>query len=105
MPATSSRSRPRARVKLNIAGSLDDPTDLVGRLLFNVSGMIAEFEFGLIRMRTREDIKVAKTKGRLRGNSPNSSPRRRHTSSNCGAGMHTSAEPAGRPPWPAPPPS
>ena len=43
-----------AGVKLNIGGSLHDPNDPVGRLLFNVLGMIAEFESDLIRMRTRE---------------------------------------------------
>ena len=42
-----------AGVKLNIGGSLHDPTDPVGSLLFNVLGMIAEFESDLIRMRTR----------------------------------------------------
>ncbi len=30
-------------MKLNIGGSVHDPTDPVGRLLFNVLGMIAEF--------------------------------------------------------------
>ncbi|PZS33018.1 MAG: DNA resolvase, partial [Pseudonocardiales bacterium] len=38
-------------VKLNIGGSVHDPNDPVGRLLFNVLGMIAEFESDLIRMR------------------------------------------------------
>ena len=52
-----------AGVKLNIGGSLHDPTDPVGRLLFNVHGMIAEFESDLIKMRTREGMKVAKAKG------------------------------------------
>jgi DNA invertase Pin-like site-specific DNA recombinase len=52
-----------AGVKLNIGGSIHDPTDPVGRLLFNVLGMIAEFESDLIRMRTREGMKVAKAKG------------------------------------------
>jgi len=32
-----------AGVKLNIGGSVHDPLDPVGRLLFNVLGMIAEF--------------------------------------------------------------
>jgi len=36
-------------------------------LLFNVLAMIAEFESDLIRMRTREGMKVAKAKDRLRG--------------------------------------
>jgi DNA invertase Pin-like site-specific DNA recombinase len=33
----------KRQVKLSIAGSLHDPTDLVGRLLFNVLAMVAEF--------------------------------------------------------------
>ena len=45
-----------------------DPTDAVGRLLFNVLAMVAEFE--LIRLPTREGMKVAKAKGRLRGKQP-----------------------------------
>ena len=31
-----------------------DPNDAVGRLLFNVLAMVAEFESDLIRLRTRE---------------------------------------------------
>jgi len=59
-----------AEVKLNIGGSVHDPNDPIGRLLFNVLAMIAEFESDLIRMRTREGMKVAKAKGRLRGKAP-----------------------------------
>jgi DNA invertase Pin-like site-specific DNA recombinase len=44
----------RAGVKLNIGGSVHDPNDPVGRLLFNVLAMIAECASDLIRMRTRE---------------------------------------------------
>jgi DNA invertase Pin-like site-specific DNA recombinase len=61
-------------VRLNIGGSLHDPTDPVGRLLFNLLTMIAEFESDLIRMRTREGMKVAKAKGRLRGKQPKLKP-------------------------------
>jgi DNA invertase Pin-like site-specific DNA recombinase len=57
------------QVSLSLGGSVDDPTDAVGRLLFNVLAMLAEFS-DLIRLRTREGIKVAKTKGRLRGKEP-----------------------------------
>jgi len=57
-------------VKLNLGGSVHDPTDPVGRLLFNVLAMVAEFESDLIRMRTREGMKVARAKGRLRGKQP-----------------------------------
>ena len=49
---------------------MHDPTDPVGRLLFNVLAMVAEFEADLISMRTREGMKVAKAKGHLRGKQP-----------------------------------
>ncbi len=62
-------------VKLSLGGSVHDPTDPVGRLLFNVLAMVAEFESDLIRMRTREGMKVARAKGRLRGKQPKLSPR------------------------------
>ncbi len=54
-------------MKLNIGGSLHDPNDPIGRLLFNVLAMVAEFEADLARARTREGMAVAKAKGRLRG--------------------------------------
>lgn len=54
-------------VVLNLGRSIYDPTDPIGRLLFNVLGMVAEFEADLIRARTREGMAVAKAKGRLRG--------------------------------------
>ena len=49
------------QVRLNLGGSVYDPTDPVGRLLFNVLAMVAESD--LIRLRTREGMKVAKNKG------------------------------------------
>ena len=60
----------RRQVKLSLGGSLHDPTDPVGRLLFNVLAMVAEFEGNLIRMRTREGMRVARAKGHLRGKQP-----------------------------------
>ncbi|AWG02936.1 hypothetical protein BEH62_15180 (plasmid) [Clavibacter michiganensis subsp. insidiosus] len=41
-------------VALSIGGSVHDPTDPTGRLLFNMLAMFAEFESDLIRARTRE---------------------------------------------------
>jgi DNA invertase Pin-like site-specific DNA recombinase len=38
-------------VKLSFGGSIHDPTDLVGRLLFEVLALVAEFESDLVRMR------------------------------------------------------
>lgn len=79
-------------VKPNICGSLHDPTYPVGRLLLNVLGMIAEFESDLIRMRTREDMKVAKAKGRLRGKQPKLNPAQEpHLVELWHAGRHASA--------------
>ena|SRR6476469_6017953 len=92
-----------AGVKLNIGGSVHDPTDPVGRLLYNVLGMIAEFESDLIRMRTREGMKVAKAKGRLRGKQPKLKPAQEaHLVELWHAGTHTSAELAECSPLPAP---
>jgi DNA invertase Pin-like site-specific DNA recombinase len=63
------------QVSLNLGGSVYDPTDPVGRLLFNVLAMVAEFESDLIRMRTREGMQVARAKGHLRGKQPKLSSR------------------------------
>ncbi len=60
----------RRDVKLSFGGVVHDPSDPVGRPLFNVLAMVAEFEPDLIRLRTREGMKVAKAKGRLRGKHP-----------------------------------
>lgn len=81
------------KVKLNIGGSVHDPTDPVGRLLFNVPAMIAEFEADLARMRTREGMAVAKAKGRLRGKPPKLKPKQEaHLVDLWRAGRHTTAE-------------
>jgi len=81
------------QVKLNLGGSVHDPTDPVGRLLFNVLAMVAEFEADLARMRTREGMKVAQTKGRLRGKQPKLSPRQEvHLVSLYRGGEHTVGE-------------
>jgi DNA invertase Pin-like site-specific DNA recombinase len=58
------------QISLSLGGSVYDPADAVGRLLFSVLSMVAEFESDLIRLRTREGMKVAKAKGRLRGKQP-----------------------------------
>ncbi len=75
------------QVKVSIGGSVHDPTDPVGRLLFNV---LAWSPSSLARSRTREGMKVAKAKGRLRGKQRKLSPSRKPTSS-------VSTTPAGTP--------
>jgi len=83
----------RRHVKLNIGGSVHDPTDPVGRLLFNVLAMVAEFEADLMRARTREGMAVARAKGRLRGRKPKlSSKQEAHLVELWRAGGHTTAE-------------
>ena len=57
-------------VILSLGGSTYDPTDPIGKLLFNVLGMVAEFEGDLIRVRTREGMAIARAKGRLKGKQP-----------------------------------
>ena len=81
------------QVKLNLGGSVHDPTDPVGRLLFNVLAMVAEFEADLARMRTREGMKVARAKGRLRGKQPKLRPAQEaHLVSLYRGGEHTVGE-------------
>jgi DNA invertase Pin-like site-specific DNA recombinase len=80
-------------VKLALGTSVHDPTDPVGRLLFNVLAMVAEFEADLIRLRTTEGMKVAKAKGRLRGKQPKLNPRQeRHLVDLYPAGQHSTSE-------------
>jgi DNA invertase Pin-like site-specific DNA recombinase len=80
-------------VKLSLGGSVHDPTDPVGRLLFNVLAMVAEFESDLIRLRTREGMKVAKAKGRLRGKQPKLKPNQaKHLLELHDSGNYTQAE-------------
>jgi DNA invertase Pin-like site-specific DNA recombinase len=83
----------RRHVKLNIGGSVYDPTDPIGKLLFTVLSMIAEFEADLARMRTREGMAIAKAKGRLRGKQPKlTHSQEAHLVELHRAGRHTTTE-------------
>ncbi len=83
----------RKGVALSLGGSVYAPSDPVDRLLFNVLGMVAEFESDLIRMRTREGMAVAKAKGRLRGKKPKlSAAQERHLVNLHRQGAHTTSE-------------
>jgi hypothetical protein len=92
-PNYTCSDRTARQVKLNLGGSVHDPTDPVGRLLFNVLAMVAEFEADLARMRTREGMKVAKAKGWLRGKQPKLSAKQEaHLVALYQAGEHTIGE-------------
>jgi len=90
-------------------GSVYDPNDPVGRLLFNVLALVAESD--LFRMRTCEGMRIAKAKGHLRGKQPKLKPRQEATWSRCSravstpsASWPTCSASAARPytePWPA----
>ena len=67
--------------------------DPVGRLLFNVLAVVAEFESDLIRLGTREGMTVAKAKGRLRGRQPKLKPNQaKHLLELHNSGNYTKAE-------------
>lgn len=81
------------QVRLSLGGVVYDPTDAVGRLLFNVLAMVAEFEADLISMRTKEGMKLAKARGRLRGKKPKLTPRQEaHLVSLHATGDYTTGE-------------
>ena len=55
--------------------------------------MVAEVECDLIRLRTREGMRVAKAEGRLRGKQPKLNPRQEaHLATLYRAGEHSTAE-------------
>lgn len=62
-------------VRLSLGGSVYDPSDPMGKCLFNILATFAEFEVDLLRMRTREGMAIARAKGRLKGKHPSSAPR------------------------------
>jgi len=81
------------QISLSLGGSVYDPTDAVGRLLFNVLAMVAQFESDLTQLRTREGMKVAKAKGRLRGKQPKLNRRQEaHLVSLVHSGEYSTAE-------------
>jgi DNA invertase Pin-like site-specific DNA recombinase len=57
-----------------VIGSVYDSTDAVGRLLFNVLAMVAEFESDLIRLRTREGYEGREGQGPTAGQATPAQP-------------------------------
>lgn len=53
-----------------------DPTDPMGKMFFNILATFAEFEVDLLRMRTREGMAIARSKGKFKGRAPKLSPPR-----------------------------
>jgi DNA invertase Pin-like site-specific DNA recombinase len=57
-------------VTLAIGSSRYNPADPMGKMFFNILATFAEFEADLIRLRTREGMKIVRAKGKLRGKQP-----------------------------------
>lgn len=56
--------------RLSFSGQTYDPHDPVGKLLFAMLGMVAEFERDLNSQRTRDGLATAKRHGRIGGRPP-----------------------------------
>jgi hypothetical protein len=54
-------------VRLSLGSTIDDPSDPMGKMFFNILATFAEFEVDLLRMRTREGMAVARAKGEAAG--------------------------------------
>jgi DNA invertase Pin-like site-specific DNA recombinase len=63
-------------VRLSFNGSVYDPTDPMGQMIFGMLSVFAEFEANLISARTKEGMATARKKGRLKGGKPKLSPKR-----------------------------
>ena len=57
-------------VRLALGSSVYDPVDSMGKMFFNILATFAEFEADLIRLRTREGMAIARSRGKLRGKQP-----------------------------------
>jgi DNA invertase Pin-like site-specific DNA recombinase len=65
----------------------------MGKCFFNILATFAEFEVDLLRMRTREEMALARAKGRLKGKAPKLSHTQRTVLLRLhGAGEHSIAE-------------
>lgn len=61
-------------VRLEFDGTVYDPADPMGRLMFHMLSAFAEFEAGIIRQRTRDGVARAKAAGKYKGRPPKLSP-------------------------------
>ncbi|MEV5282901.1 recombinase family protein [Streptomyces sp. NPDC006692] len=77
----------------SLGGQLYEPNDPMGKMFFNILATFAEFEVELLRMRTREGMAIARSKGKLKGKQPKLTPRQQaHLIKGHRSGEHTIAD-------------
>ena len=57
-------------VRLSLGGAIYDPGDPMSKMFFNMLAVFAEFEADLLKMRTREGMAIARSRGKLKGKKP-----------------------------------
>jgi DNA invertase Pin-like site-specific DNA recombinase len=57
-------------VRLSLGGNVYGPGDPMSKMLFTMLAVFAGFEAGLLQMRTREGMAIARSRGRLKGKKP-----------------------------------
>ena len=81
------------QVRLQLGTMVYDPADPMGKMFFNILATFAEFEVDLLRLRTCEDMAIAKARGKLKGRALKLSPARQaHLLQLHAAGEHTVVE-------------
>jgi hypothetical protein len=70
-------------VALALGRTLYDPADPMGKMFFNILATFAEFEVDLLRLRTREGMAIAKSKGNCAASNPSSPATSRPTWYSC----------------------
>lgn len=61
-------------IRLSLGGSIYDPADPMSKMFFNMLAVFAEFEADLLKMRTREGMAIARSRGKLKGKQPKLTP-------------------------------
>jgi DNA invertase Pin-like site-specific DNA recombinase len=80
-------------VRLSLGGSIYDPADPMSKIFFNMLAVFAEFEADLLKMRTREGMAVARSRGRLKGRQSKLTPRQQSELARMhGTGEYTIAD-------------
>jgi DNA invertase Pin-like site-specific DNA recombinase len=62
-------------VRLSLGGNIYDPADPMSKMFVTMLAVFAEFEADLLKMRTREGMAIARSRGKLQGKRPRLSPR------------------------------